>query len=91
MEKDASAGKKKAAAAPAKKGKQARVWGDNPSGKEGAEALDFTDGTAGEAAIAVDSLAQRSLIDVEEEVSYEDELAEVRGGRGGGRVASEAC
>jgi hypothetical protein len=37
--------------------------------------LDFTEGEPSEAPVAAADLAQRSLIDVEEEVSYDD-LAE---------------
>lgn len=62
-------------AAPVKKSKQARVWGDTPSGKEDA-ALDFTDGTPAEAATVAADFKQKSLIDVEEDISYEDEEEE---------------
>ncbi|EFN56873.1 hypothetical protein CHLNCDRAFT_21935 [Chlorella variabilis] len=64
--------KKKAPAG--KKGKQARVWGDAANGKEEGP-LDFTEGEPGEAQEVAADLNQRSLIDVEEEVTY-DELEE---------------
>jgi superfamily II DNA or RNA helicase len=62
-------------AAPVKKGKQARVWGDAPSGKEDA-ALDFTDGTPAEAATVAADFKQKSLIDVDEDISYDEEEEE---------------
>ncbi|KAL4418883.1 hypothetical protein ABPG77_010052 [Micractinium sp. CCAP 211/92] len=60
-------------AAPTKKGKQARVWDDAGAarGKEDAT-LDFTDGTSLEAATEAVSLNQKSLIDVDEDISYDD-------------------
>lgn len=68
----AEEGQKKKAA-PTKKGKQARVWDDagGARGKDDA-ALDFTDGTPPEAAAEAVSLHQKSLIDVEEDISYDD-------------------
>jgi signal recognition particle receptor subunit alpha len=76
-------------------GKQARNWGDIIPGAANKEAgsLDFTDGELpASAVIASEDFTQRSLIDVEEDILYDDDEIDSGsskdGGAGGGGLLS---